>query len=59
MKAHFEEKHPVLLTKHVDLWRISEFEQTAMKKIWNQRRRQPVKRAKKGKLPPLVVSEKH
>jgi hypothetical protein len=59
MKAHFEDRHKMLLTKHEHLWKISNFERTEMKKIWAKRGKVTAKRAKKSKIPPLVVSEKH
>ena len=34
MKSHSKEKHRTLLTKHEHLWKISNFEQAKMKKIW-------------------------
>lgn len=59
MKSHFKEKHRTLLTKHEHLWKISNFEQTEMKKIWAKRGKVTAKRTKKSKTLPLVVSENH
>jgi hypothetical protein len=39
MKSHFEEKHKTLLHKHEHLWKISNIEQSEMKKIWEKRGR--------------------
>jgi hypothetical protein len=59
MKVHFQEKHVQLLSKHEDLWRLSNFERSEMKKIWAKRSKVPVKRTKKSNVPPLVISESH
>ena len=60
MKVHFEEKHTTLdLTKYEQLWKLSNFERSEMKKIWAKRGRASVKRTKKSKIPPLVISENH
>jgi hypothetical protein len=60
MKVHFEEKHTTLdLTKYEQLWKLSNFERSEMKKIWAKRGRASVKQTKKSKIPPLVISENH
>ena len=60
MKIHFEEKHKTLdLTKYEHLWRLSNFEVSKMKKIWVKRGKVTIKRAKKSKIAPLVISEGH
>lgn len=59
LKVHFQEKHEQLLVKHEHLWKLSNFERTEMKKIWAKRSKVPVKRTKKSKVPPLVISESH
>ena len=48
MRVHFEEKHTTLdLTKYEQLWKLSNFERSEMKKIWAKRGRVSVKRTKK------------
>ncbi|KAF8805028.1 hypothetical protein BYT27DRAFT_7258615 [Phlegmacium glaucopus] len=60
MKVHFDEKHKSLpLTKYEHLWKLERFEISEMKKIWEKRQKVTVKRAKKSKIPPLVISENH
>ncbi|KAF8162671.1 hypothetical protein B0H34DRAFT_856335 [Crassisporium funariophilum] len=60
MKAHIQETHktaPILKYEH--LWKLSNFEAAEMKKIWAKRKNIVVKRTRKSKNPPLVVSENH
>lgn len=60
MKIHFEEKHKTLnLTTYEHLWRLSNFERAEMKKIWGKRGKVTIKRAKKSKILPLIISENH
>jgi len=60
MRVHFEEKHTTLdLTKYEQLWKLSNFERSEMKKIWAKRGRASVKQTKKSKIAPLVISENH
>jgi hypothetical protein len=60
MKAHFQETHKsTLISKYEHLWKLSNFETAEMKKIWAKRKNVVVKRTKKSKVPPLVVSEDH
>jgi len=60
MRIHFEEKHKTLdLTKYEHLWKLSNFEVSEMKKIWAKRGKVAIKRTKKSKIPPLVISENH
>jgi len=60
MKAHFQETHKSApISKYEHLWKISNFETAEMKKIWAKRKNIMVKRTKKSKNPPLVVSENH
>ena len=60
MKVHFEEKHKTWdLTKYEHLWKLSNFEISDMKKIWAKQRKVTIKRTKKSKIPPLVISDNH
>jgi hypothetical protein len=59
MKPHFEQNHRQLMPKHEGLWTLSNFEISEMAKIWGKRATFLVKRTRKSKLPPLVVSEDH
>ena len=60
MKIHFEEKHKTLdLTKYKHLWKLSNFEISEMKRIWGRQGKVTIKRAKKSKMAPLVISEDH
>lgn len=60
MKVHFEEKHKTLdLTKYEQLWKLSNFERSEMKKIWTKQGKALVKPTKKLKIPPLVISKNH
>ena len=61
MKIHFEEKHKNLrpFTKHDHLWKISDFEMSEMKKIWEKRLKVTAKRTKKSKIPALIISDAH
>ena len=59
LKIHFQEKHlNVPFEKYVHLWTLSNFKETEMKNIWKKRFK-IVKRSKKLKLLPLVISEDH
>ncbi|KAF4612577.1 hypothetical protein D9613_012728 [Agrocybe pediades] len=60
MKIHFQEKHPqqAPFDKYSDMWELTNFEKTEMKKIWAQRSNAPVKRTKKARVA-LVISETH
>jgi hypothetical protein len=60
MRVHFEERHKTVpLTNYEHLWKLSNFEHAEMKKIWANRGKVTAKRAKKSKIPPLVISENH
>ena len=59
MKIHFEQNHRQLMLKHEDLWTLSNFETAEMARIWGNRATVLMKRTRKSKLPPLVVSEDH
>jgi hypothetical protein len=60
MKAHFQESHKsALISKYEHLWMLSNFEIGEMKKIWANRKKVVVKRTKKSKVAPLVISEDH
>jgi hypothetical protein len=60
MKAHFQESHKSApISKYEHLWKLSNFETTEMKKLWERRRNVVMKRTKKSKVPPLLVSENH
>ncbi|KAF8815933.1 hypothetical protein BYT27DRAFT_7004715, partial [Phlegmacium glaucopus] len=61
LKAHFNNKHKMLAAsgKYDDLWKLSNFKITEMKKIWVKRAIVTTKHTRKSKLPPLVVSEDH
>jgi hypothetical protein len=59
MKIHFEQNHRQLMPKHKDLWTLSNFETAEMARIWGNRAIVLMKRTRKSKLPPLVVSEDH
>jgi hypothetical protein len=60
MKVHFQEAHKLApISKYEHLWVLSNFETGEMKKIWAKRRNVVVKRTKKSKLAPLVISEDH
>jgi len=60
MKVHFDEKHKtLLLTKYEHLWNLSNFEKSEMQRIWSKRWKVTAKRAKRSKVPPLVISENH
>jgi len=60
MKIHFKERHKTLdLTKYEHLWELSRFERSEMNKIWAKRAKVTVKRTRKSKILPLVVSENH
>ena len=60
MRVHFEEKHKTFdLTKYERLWKPSNFERSEMKKIWTRRGKVTMKRTKKSKIPPLIISESH
>jgi hypothetical protein len=47
------------MPKHEDLWTLSNFEIAEMAKVWGKWTTAVVKRTRKSKLPPLVVSEDH
>jgi hypothetical protein len=58
LKAHFQEAHKsVPASKYEHLWKLSNFEMAEMKKIWVKRKNEIVKRTKKLKIPPLMISE--
>ena len=61
MKLHFEEKHKNLrpFTKHEHLWKLTDFELSEMKKIWEKRSKVTAKRTKRLNIPPLVISDAH
>ena len=60
MKAHFQEAHKSApIPKYEHLWKLSNFETTEMKKLWEKRKNVVAKRTKKSTIPPLVVSENH
>ena len=61
MKMHFEEKHKNLwpFTNHKHLWKLSDFEMSEMKKIWEKRSKVTTKHTKKSNFPPLVISDAH
>ncbi|KDR65945.1 hypothetical protein GALMADRAFT_16109, partial [Galerina marginata CBS 339.88] len=61
MKVHFKERHKTLdLTNYEHLWQLSNFERSQMGQIWTRRAKVGIlKRTKKSKLPPLIVSEDH
>ena len=60
IKSHFQETHKsALISKYEHLWKFSNFEMAEMKKIWSKQQHIVVKRTKKSKIPPLVVSESH
>src|ERR1700678_2398807 len=60
MKNHFSQAHPNAdLTKYTNLWDLSNFEIQEMKKKWANCHCMPVKRGKKLKAAPLVISDAH
>ena len=60
MKAHIQETHKMApISKYKHLWDFSNFEVAEMKKIWAKWKNVVVKRTKKSRNPPLVVSENH
>lgn len=63
MKYHISRVHPNIkgpqLQKYAHLWELSDSEITKMREKWADRQRVVVKRTKKSKLPPLVISEAH
>jgi hypothetical protein len=60
MKNHFSRAHPNAdLTKYTNLWDLSNFEIQEMKKKWANCHCIPVKRGKKLKAAPLVISDAH
>ena len=60
IRVHFEEKEKTFnLTKYENLWKLSNFERTEMKKIWTRRGKVTTKHTKKSKIPPLIISESH
>ena len=59
LKIHFQEKHPNTPSeRYAHLWALSKFEEIEMKDIWKKRFK-TMKRSRKSKLPPLVISEDH
>ena len=59
-KTHFEKKHSTAdLSRYAHLWTLSNFETGEMKKIWSKRFNVSVKRPKKSKIPPLIISDAH
>jgi hypothetical protein len=59
-KVHFQQKHPnAPFAKYENIWKLTAFELTEMKRIWANRMKVTVKRTKKSKLPPLTISEDH
>ena len=60
LKAHFQESHKSApVSKYEHLWKLSNFEMTEMKRIWGRRKNVIVKRTKKSKIAPLMISENH
>lgn len=60
LKVHFEEKHKnPPLGPYIHLWALSNFEKGEMKSIWNKRSKIMVKRTKRSKVMPLVISENY
>ncbi|KAF8148807.1 hypothetical protein B0H34DRAFT_827968 [Crassisporium funariophilum] len=57
--THFEQNHRQLMSRYEDLWTLSNFESSEMGKIWAKRATVLIKRTRKSKLPPLVISEDH
>lgn len=58
MKDHIRKVHnAATLSNHEYLWKLSDFEIMEMKNIWAKRHSVPIKRPKKSKAPPLVVSD--
>lgn len=59
-KTHFHSNHPTAdFARYEYLWKLSNFEVSEIKKIWMKRLDTPVKRPRKSKIPPLVISDAH
>lgn len=59
-KTHFHNNHPTAdFSRYEYLWTLSNFEVGEMKKVWMKRFNNPVKRPRKSKMPPLLISEAH
>ena len=59
-KVHFQQKHPnAPFAQYENIWKLTNFEITEMKRIWANRMKVTVKRTKKLKLQPLTISEDH
>lgn len=60
MKDHIQNVHKtVTLSNYEHLWKLSNFEIMEMKNIWAKQHNVPIKRPKKSKVPPLIVSDMH
>lgn len=59
-KLHFQQKHPnAQFLQYEDVWKLTNFEITEMKRIWANRTKVMAKCTKKLKLLPLAISEAH
>ena len=59
-KVHFQQKHPnAPFAQYENIWKLTTFKLTEMKRIWVNRMKVTVKRTKKTKVPPLTISEDH
>jgi hypothetical protein len=59
-KTHFHSNHPTAnFAQYEYLWMLSNFEVGEMKKIWTRRLDTPVKRPRKSKISPLIISDAH